>query len=595
VALIEAKKINGIISAINGPVIKGKNMTTFKMREMVTVGDKQLIGEVIILEGDIGTIQVYEETEGLKIGEPINPTGKPLSLNLGPGMLKNMFDGIQRPLEKIQQLSPIFIPEGIGLLSIDDQKLWPAVLSVKAGDILLAGSIFGTVAETEVIQNRLLVPPNVSGTVIEVVPDGSYTIDDVLVKISDGKNQVHELKMAHEWPVRTPRPNAYRKETLVPLITGQRVIDIFFPIAKGGTAAIPGGFGTGKTMTQHQLAKWSDADIIVYIGCGERGNEMTEVIEDFPKLIDPRSGKSIMERTVLIANTSNMPVAAREASIYTGITIAEYYRDMGYAVAMMADSTSRWAEALREISGRLEEMPAEEGYPAYLPSRIAEFYERAGSVETLGGEEGSITIIGAVSPAGGDFSEPVTENTKRFVNVFLALDKSLAYARHYPAINWLESYSGYIKILSDWYEDNVAADCIPLRNKILELMYEENKLQEMVMLVGEDVLPDDQRWVLEIAKLVKVGYLQQNAYNKDDTYVPLEKQYAMLKSIEYLYDRGREGLKLGIPTSQLKDLDIFGQFIKMKYTIPNDDLSGIERLKDEIDNYFEVLFKKYEN
>ncbi len=594
-ALIEAKKISGIISAINGPVIKGKNMTTFKMREMVTVGDKQLIGEVIILEGDIGTIQVYEETEGLKIGEPINPTGKPLSLNLGPGMLKNMFDGIQRPLEKIQQLSPIFIPEGIGLLSIDDQKLWPAVLSVKAGDILLAGSIFGTVAETEVIQNRLLVPPNVSGTVIEVVPDGSYTIDDVLVKISDGKNQVHELKMAHEWPVRTPRPNAYRKETLVPLITGQRVIDIFFPIAKGGTAAIPGGFGTGKTMTQHQLAKWSDADIIVYIGCGERGNEMTEVIEDFPKLIDPRSGKSIMERTVLIANTSNMPVAAREASIYTGITIAEYYRDMGYAVAMMADSTSRWAEALREISGRLEEMPAEEGYPAYLPSRIAEFYERAGSVETLGGEEGSITIIGAVSPAGGDFSEPVTENTKRFVNVFLALDKSLAYARHYPAINWLESYSGYIKILSDWYEDNVAADCIPLRNKILELMYEENKLQEMVMLVGEDVLPDDQRWVLEIAKLVKVGYLQQNAYNKDDTYVPLEKQYAMLKAIEYLYDRGREGLKLGIPTSQLKDLDIFGQFIKMKYTIPNDDLSGIERLKDEIDQYFEVLFKKYEN
>lgn len=594
-AVIEEKKITGMISAINGPVIKGKNMTTFKMREMVTVGDKQLIGEVIILEGDMGTIQVYEETEGLKIGEAINPTGKPLSLKLGPGMLKNMFDGIQRPLEKIQEISPIFIPEGIGLLSIDDKKKWETVLSVKPGDVLLAGSIFGTVTETQVIENRLLVPPNVSGTVIDVVPDGSYTIDDVLVRISDSKNQVCELKMAHEWPVRTPRPNAYRKETLVPLITGQRVIDIFFPIAKGGTAAIPGGFGTGKTMTQHQLAKWSDADIIVYIGCGERGNEMTEVIEDFPKLIDPRSGKSIMERTVLIANTSNMPVAAREASIYTGITIAEYYRDMGYAVAMMADSTSRWAEALREISGRLEEMPAEEGYPAYLPSRIAEFYERAGSIETLGGDEGSITIIGAVSPAGGDFSEPVTENTKRYVNVFLALDKSLAYARHYPAINWLESYSGYIKILSDWYEDNVAVDCIPLRNKILELMYEENKLQEMVMLVGEDVLPDDQRWVLEIAKLVKVGYLQQNAYNKDDTYVPLEKQYAMLKAIEYLYDRGREGLKMGIPTSQLKDLNIFGQFIKMKYTIPNDDLSGIDRLKDEIDQYYEVLFKKYED
>ncbi|WP_373484509.1 V-type ATP synthase subunit A [Acetobacterium sp.] len=592
---MEENKINGMISAINGPVIKGKNMTTFKMREMVTVGDKRLIGEVIVLEGDMGTIQVYEETEGLKIGEKITPTGKPLSLKLGPGMLKNMFDGIQRPLEKIQELSPIFIPEGIGLLSIDDQKQWATTLTVKPGDVLLAGSIFGTVQETEVIQNRLLVPPNLSGTVIEVVPNGSYTIEDVLVRIQDGKNQVHELKMAHEWPVRTPRPNAYRRETLVPLITGQRVIDIFFPIAKGGTAAIPGGFGTGKTMTQHQLAKWSDADIIVYIGCGERGNEMTEVIEDFPKLIDPRSGKSIMERTVLIANTSNMPVAAREASIYTGITIAEYYRDMGYAVAMMADSTSRWAEALREISGRLEEMPAEEGYPAYLPSRIAEFYERAGSVETLGGDDASITIIGAVSPAGGDFSEPVTENTKRFVNVFLALDKSLAYARHYPAINWLESYSGYIKILSDWYEDNVAEDCISLRNKMLELLYEENKLQEMVMLVGEDVLPDDQRWVLEIAKIIKVGYLQQNAYNKDDTYVPLEKQYAMLKAIEYLYERGREGLKLGIPTSQLKDLDIFSQFIKMKYTIPNDDLSGIDRLKDEIDQHYEVLFKKYEN
>lgn len=594
-AVKEENKEKGIISAINGPVIKGKNMTTFKMREMVTVGEQRLIGEVIVLEGDVGTIQVYEETEGLKTGEEITPTGKPLSLKLGPGMLKNMFDGIQRPLEKIQEISPIFIPEGIGLLSIDDKKLWPAVMTVKPGDLLLAGSIFGTVQETQVIQNRLLVPPNVSGTVVEVVPDGSYTIEDVLVTIRDAKNEIHELKMAHEWPVRTPRPNAYRRETLVPLITGQRVIDIFFPIAKGGTAAIPGGFGTGKTMTQHQLAKWSDADIIVYIGCGERGNEMTEVIEDFPKLIDPRSGKSIMERTVLIANTSNMPVAAREASIYTGVTIAEYYRDMGYAVAMMADSTSRWAEALREISGRLEEMPAEEGYPAYLPSRIAEFYERAGSIETLGGDDGSITIIGAVSPAGGDFSEPVTENTKRFVNVFLALDKSLAYARHYPAINWLESYSGYIKILSDWYEDNVAEDCISLRNKMLELMYEENKLQEMVMLVGEDVLPDDQRWVLEIAKIIKVGYLQQNAYNKDDTYVPLEKQYAMLKAIEYLYDRGREGLKLGIPTSQLKNLDIFSQFIKMKYTIPNDDLSGIDKLKDEIDQYFEVLFKKYEN
>jgi V/A-type H+-transporting ATPase subunit A len=592
---VQEENVKGLISAINGPVIKGTNMSSFKMREMVMVGKNRLIGEVIVLEGDIGTIQVYEETEGLQTGEEIKPTGRPLSLNLGPGMLKNMFDGIQRPLKKIQEISPVFIPEGIGLLSIDEEKIWDVTITAKIGDVLLAGSIFGTVQETEVIENRLLVPPNMSGTVIEVVSSGAYTITDVLVKIQDGQNNIHELKMAHEWPVRTPRPSAYRRETLVPLITGQRVIDIFFPIAKGGTAAIPGGFGTGKTMTQHQLAKWSDADIIVYVGCGERGNEMTEVIEDFPQLIDPRSGKSIMERTVLIANTSNMPVAAREASIYTGITIAEYYRDMGYAVAMMADSTSRWAEALREISGRLEEMPAEEGYPAYLPSRIAEFYERAGSVETLNGDDGSITIIGAVSPAGGDFSEPVTENTKRFVNVFLALDKSLAYARHYPAINWLESYSGYIKILTDWYEDNVAEDCITLRNKMLELLYEENKLQEMVMLVGEDVLPDDQRWVLEIAKIIKVGYLQQNAYNKEDTYVPLEKQYAMLKAIEYLYEKGKVGLKHGIPTSQLKNIDIFNQFIKMKYTIPNDDLSGIDRLKETIDIYFDELFKKYED
>lgn len=585
----------GIVYGINGPVIRGQRMSSFGMREMVTVGKKQLIGEVVVLEGDIGTIQVYEETEGLKAGEVIIPTGRPLSLKLGPGLLKNMFDGIQRPLEKIKELSPIFIPEGIGLLSIDEKKLWHTKLTVKKGEVLKAGQVFGLVQETDVITNRLMVPPGLSGTVVEVVADGAYTIDEVLVKLKDPKNTIIELKMAQEWPVRTPRPSAARCETLVPLVTGQRVIDIFFPIAKGGTAAIPGGFGTGKTMTQHQLAKWSDADIIVYIGCGERGNEMTEVIEDFPKLIDPKSGKSIMERTVLIANTSNMPVAAREASIYTGITIAEYYRDMGYAVALMADSTSRWAEALREISGRLEEMPAEEGYPAYLPSRIAEFYERAGSVTTLGGDAGSITIIGAVSPAGGDFSEPVTENTKRFVNVFLALDKSLAYARHYPAINWLESYSGYLKILADWYEDHVAEDCLALRNKMIELLYEENQLMEMVMLVGEDVLPDDQRWILEIARIIKVGYLQQNAYNKEDTYVPLTKQYAMLKAIDYLYEKGREGLKQGIPTSQLKNADIFGAFIKMKYTIPNDDLSGIDRLKADIDSYYDALFKRYRN
>ena len=527
-------EVKGVISGINGPVVTGTNMTAFQMREMVMVGKKKLIGEVIVLDGDIGTIQVYEETEGLMPGEEILSTGMPLSVKLGPGMLKNMFDGIQRPLEKIQEISPVFIPEGIGLMSIDEEKLWDYKARLSVGDTVKPGQIFGTVQETLMIEHRLMVPPNVKGTVVEAKEDGSYNIETVLVVVEDERKRRHELKMYQEWPVRTPRPTKFRREPEKPLVTGQRIIDFFFPIAKGGTAAIPGGFGTGKTTTQHQLAKWSDADIIIYIGCGERGNEMTEVIEDFPGLIDPKSGESIMERTVMIANTSNMPVAAREASIYTGITMAEYFRDMGYDVAMMADSTSRWAEALREISGRLEEMPAEEGYPAYLSSRIAEFYERAGSVDTLCGEEGSISIVGAVSPAGGDFSEPVTENTKRYVNTFLALDKNLAYARHYPAINWMESYSGYVKLLTDWYEDNVAEDSIQLRNKMLDLLFQENKLQEMVMLIGEDALPDDQRWVLSIAKLIRVGFLQQNTFDDTDTYVPLEKQYRMLKIMDYL-------------------------------------------------------------
>ena len=585
----------GVISGINGPVVTGVGMTAFQMREMVMVGEKKLIGEVIVLEGDVGTIQVYEETEGLMPGEPILATGMPLSVKLGPGMLKNMFDGIQRPLEKIKELSPVFIPEGIGLMSIDTEKLWDVKLQVAVGDMVTPGQIFGTVQETLMIEHRLMVPPNVSGKVLEVKADGSYNIETVLVVVEDSRMRRHELKMYQEWPVRTPRPSRYRREAEKPLVTGQRIIDFFFPIAKGGTAAIPGGFGTGKTTTQHQLAKWSDADIIIYIGCGERGNEMTEVIEDFPGLIDPKSGKSIMERTVMIANTSNMPVAAREASIYTGITMAEYFRDMGYDVAMMADSTSRWAEALREISGRLEEMPAEEGYPAYLSSRIAEFYERAGSVDTLCGKQGSISIVGAVSPAGGDFSEPVTENTKRFVNTFLALDKNLAYARHYPAINWMESYSGYVKLLTEWYEDNVAEDAIVLRNKMLDLLFQENKLQEMVMLIGEDALPDDQRWVLNVSKLIRVGFLQQNTFDDTDTYVPLEKQYRMLKIMEYLYDKGIACLKKGIPTSVLYNEKIFDDIIKMKYNIPNDDFSGIDDIRDAIDVYYDDLEKKYQD
>ncbi|RBP42775.1 V-type ATP synthase subunit A [Garciella nitratireducens] len=582
----------GIINMINGPVIRAKNMSDFKMREMVMVGEKKLIGEVIILDGDIGTIQVYEETEGLKIGEEIISTGKPLSVKLGPGMLGNMFDGIQRPLLEIAKMNKDFIPEGIGMISIDEEKLWEVSLTVKSGDQLNQGDIFGFVQETSLIQHKLLVPPGKSGIVKSVVPNGKYTIEQTLVVLENQKEE-YELKMYHEWPVRDPRPVKERKEIQKPLITGQRVLDLFFPLAKGGTCAIPGGFGTGKTMTQHQLAKWSDADIIIYIGCGERGNEMTEVLEDFPKLIDPKSGKPLMERTILIANTSNMPVAAREASIYTGITMAEYFRDMGYDVAIMADSTSRWAEALREISGRLEEMPAEEGYPAYLPSRIAEFYERAGYVEALNEQNGSVTIIGAVSPAGGDFSEPVTENTKRFVNVFLALDKELAYARHYPAINWLNSYSGYTSILENWYEENLAEDAINLRNKMLELLYNENKLQEIVMLVGEDVLPDDQRLVLEIAKLIKIGFLQQNAFHELDTYVPLEKQYQMLKIIDYLYEKCKKVLKLNVPISQIKNSEIFGEILKMKYTVPNEDFSKINEIEEMIDRYYDNLEKKY--
>lgn len=586
-------RTQGIISYINGPVIKAKGMSCFKMREMVMVGSKMLIGEIISLEGDDATIQVYEETSGLRVGEKVLSTQKPLSLKLGPGIIGNIFDGIERPLNRINEMSEGFIPEGIGLISIDMTRKWDVKITVKVGDLLCDGEIYGEVQETPLISHRLMVPPETGGKVIEVAGDGSYDLETTIVKLEDGFGNIVELKMYQEWPVRIPRPIRERRPIERPLVTGQRVIDTFFPIAKGGTAAIPGGFGTGKTMTQHQLAKWSDADIIVYIGCGERGNEMTEVLEDFPKLVDPKSGRPLMDRTVLIANTSNMPVAAREASIYTGITIAEYFRDMGYHVAIMADSTSRWAEALREISGRLEEMPAEEGYPAYLPSRLAEFYERAGYVETLNGREGSVTIIGAVSPAGGDFSEPVTENTKRFVSSFLGLDKKLAYSRHYPAINWLSSYSGYITSLSDWYSENVAEDMLDLRAKMLRILFEENKLQEIVKLVGEDVLPDDQRLILEISKLLKVGFLQQNAFHSEDSYVPLKKQYMMLKVIDLLYERGNAAVKLGAPISMVKNDEIYNEVVKIKYDVPNDRLDMLQDYIKHIEDYFDKLEAQY--
>ncbi|NLM13700.1 MAG: V-type ATP synthase subunit A [Epulopiscium sp.] len=583
----------GIVTLVNGPVVRAKNMSFFKVREMVTIGEKRLIGEVISLEKDEATIQVYEETEGLKAGEKVISTGMPLSVKLGPGLIGNMFDGIQRPLKTIENIYPNFIPEGIGLLSIDEEKKWEVKMLVKEGDYLTQGQVFAEVPETLSVIHKIMVPPNISGKVIFAKESSTYSIRECLIILEDGDGKKHELTMVQEWPVRMPRPSARRIPIKQLLRTGQRVLDIFFPIAKGGTAAVPGGFGTGKTVTQHQLAKWSDADIIVYIGCGERGNEMTAVLEEFPELKDPRTGRPIMERTILIANTSNMPVAAREASIYTGITMAEYYRDMGYDVAIMADSTSRWAEALREIAGRLEEMPAEEGYPAYLPSRLAEFYERAGMVETFNGEEASVTIIGAVSPPGGDFSEPVTENTKRFVNAFLALDKKLAYARHYPAINYLTSYSGYIKILEDWYRENVGEDIIELRAKMLKILQEENKLLEIVQLVGEDVLPNDQRLILEIAKVIKKGFLQQNALHPEDTYVELPKQYKMIKAMNHLYERAFKCVKLGIPISQIKEERIFDEIIKMKYNIPNDQIDLIDGIIEKVDAYYEQLEAKY--
>lgn len=584
----------GIVELVNGPVVKGSHMANFKVNEMVTVGKQKLIGEVVSLEEDIATIQVFEETEGLRAGEEVYPTGAPLSLTLGPGMLGNMFDGIQRPLKHIEKISKNFIPEGIGLISIDPTAPWEVKIVVKVGDMLTPGSIYATVQETLSIEHRLMVPPTVSGKVTEVKPDGIYTLNDVIVKIETEAGEVHELTLAQKWPVRRPRPTQKRLPIYKPLITGQRVIDSFFPVAKGGTVGLPGGFGTGKTVTQHQLAKWSDADIIVYIGCGERGNEMTNVLEEFPALIDPRTNRPLMERTILIANTSNMPVAAREASIYTGITMAEYFRDMGYDVAIMADSTSRWAEALREISGRLEEMPAEEGYPAYLPSRLAQFYERAGCVTTLNDQEASVTIIGAVSPAGGDFSEPVTENTKRFVSAFLALDKKLAYARHYPAINYLTSYSGYVNMLEDWYRDNVSPDMLPLRAKMIRLLQEEEKLNEIVQLVGEDVLPNDQRLVLEISRTIKKGFLQQNALHKDDTYVSLEKQYKMLRVIDTLYTSALACVKKGIPLSTIRKERVFDDVVKMKYDVPNDQVYLLDELEKKIVETYRSLREKYE-
>ncbi len=574
---------NNVIYGINGPVVTVKNTDSFEMMEMVHVGKQKLVGEIIGITDDITTIQVYEETTGLKPGDPVEGTGAPMNVLLGPGIIGNIFDGIERPLKAIEEEAGAFINRGSSVSALDDKKLWNVTMKVKVGDKLEGGQIYATLPETPIIEHRLMVPPELSGEVVKVNPNGDYKLFDTVVVIKDDEGVEHNLTLCQQWPIRTSRPVKERLTSSVPLITGQRVIDTLFPIAKGGTAAIPGGFGTGKTMTQHQLAKWCDADIIIYVGCGERGNEMSQVLEEFSELIDPKSQRPMTDRTVLIANTSNMPVAAREASIYTGITLGEYYRDMGYHVAMMADSTSRWAEALREISGRLEEMPAEEGFPAYLPSRLAEFYERGGRAEVLSGGEGFVTLIGAVSPQGSDFSEPVTQNTKRFTRCFWALDKALAYSRHYPAINWMDSYSEYFNDLDPWFKENLGEDFIEYRNRISALLQEESSLMEIVKLIGSDVLPDDQKLVIETARVIRVGFLQQNAFHADDTYVPLEKQKLMMKTILHLHAKAKDIVAQNIPLSKILNLGLFDKLTKMKYDIPNSKPEMFDDYIKEID------------
>ncbi len=574
---------DNVIYGINGPVVTVKNTDSFEMMEMVHVGEQNLVGEIIGITDKLTTIQVYEETTGLKPGDPVTGTGAPMNVLLGPGILDNIFDGIERPLKAIEEQSGAFISRGASVSSLDPDKLWAVTMKVKPGDRLEGGQIYATLPETPIIEHRLMLHPDLSGVVKEVKPDGEYKLFDVVAVIEDDLGERHELTLCQQWPIRTARPVKERLTPTIPLITGQRVMDTLFPIAKGGTAAIPGGFGTGKTMNQHQLAKWCDADIIIYVGCGERGNEMSQVLDEFSELIDPKSNRPMTDRTTLIANTSNMPVAAREASIYTGITLAEYYRDMGYHVAMMADSTSRWAEALREISGRLEEMPAEEGFPAYLPSRLAEFYERGGRADVLSGGEGSVTLIGAVSPQGSDFSEPVTQNTKRFTRVFWALDKALAYARHYPAINWIDSYSEYFNDLDPWFKENLGEDFVQYRNRVSALLQEEASLMEIVKLIGSDVLPDDQKLVIETARAIRVGFLQQNAFHAEDTYVPLEKQKKMMQVILHLHEKAKEVVAREIPISKIIQLGLFDKLTKMKYDIPNSRLDMFDDYIKEID------------
>ncbi len=571
------ERIIGQVKRVSGPVIEAMGITDARMLELVSVGESRLTGEVIKLSGAGAVIQVYEDTTGVAPYDNIYGTGLPLSLELGPGLLGTIYDGIQRPLTKLLELSGRFIERGVAAEALDRDRTWAFEPRLAAGAVVAAGAVLGTVQETSRIEHRICVPPDVSGRLVSVSPAGEYRVDETIAVVETASGP-RELSMLQRWPIRTPRPVAQRRPLNIPLITGQRVIDTLFPLAKGGTVAIPGGFGTGKTMTQHAIAKWCDADIIVYIGCGERGNEMTDVLNEFPKLIDPRTGKSLMERTILIANTSNMPVSAREASIYTGVTLAEYYRDQGYHVAVMADSTSRWAEALRELSGRMEEMPAEEGFPAYLPTRIAEFYERAGYVETLSGADGSVTIIGAVSPPGGDFSEPVTQHTKRFVRCFWGLDRQLANARHYPAISWLDSYSEYLDDVTPWWDERVGPEWATERKDMMELLQKEVRLLQVVKLVGPDALPDSQRFVIEVCTMFKNAFLQQSAFDDIDRYSTVEKQLRMLSIIMAYWRRGQEAIKRGVTLVKIRRVKAVQEIVKMKFTVPNESPEEFDRI-----------------
>jgi len=588
------KRVGEIIK-VAGPVVAAKGLRGARMYEVARVGEEGLIGEIIRLQEDVGVIQVYEETSGLKPGDPVHATGRPLSVELGPGIVGQIYDGIQRPLPEIRKITGDFVRRGVTAPALSRDKKWHFTPKVKVGEKVQGGDILGIVPETPLVQHKVLTPPEISGKIVEIVDEGEYTVEDIIAKIQTATGII-PIKMIQIWPVRKPRPFKEKLPPNEPLITGQRIIDALFPIAKGGTAAIPGGFGTGKTVTQHQLAKWSHADVIVYVGCGERGNEMTEVLERFPELKDPKTGRPLMERTILIANVSNMPVAAREASIYTGITIAEYFRDMGYDVALMADSTSRWAEALREISGRLEEMPGEEGFPPYLGARLSEFYERAGKVITLGTEkrQGSVSVIGAVSPPGGDFSEPVVQCTLRVVKVFWALDKSLAERRHFPAINWLISYSLYMNILQEWYAKQLAPDWPEIRTEAMAILQKEDELKEIVRLVGPDALPESDREILEAARMIREDFLMQHAYHPIDSYCPIEKTYLLLKAILHFHKQARLALQKGVPLSKILALPIKDEIARLKIVPPDKFKEAYDYIVTETEKQIARLIEELE-